>query len=159
MGPVAVRHGLGEERVLRACQPVGEGLPGIVLGGDRERIGFERLHRGSLAGALVGHVACRFDEQDLLLILPLVLLAGHGDVLLAGLHKLQHRHLRGRILHRDPVRTKRQHRSAALPRLRLEAIGMSDQNFLGQGQATAELLARLLQNGGHSRIEFLNQFQ
>ena len=85
--------------------------------------------------------------------------ARYGDILLAGLHELQHRHLRGRILHRDPVRSKRQHGFAPLPPLCLEAIGMSDQNFLGQGQATAELLARLLQNGGHSRIEFLNQFQ
>ena len=84
--------------------------------------------------------------------------AGDRHLLLSGLHELQHRHLRRRVLHGDAVGAQGQHGLAPFPDLRVEIIGMRDQDLLAQRQRATECLPRFRQLLRHRGVQFFGYF-
>jgi len=83
--------------------------------------------------------------------------ARHSRFFLIGLHELQHGHLGRGILHGHTIWPERQHRLAPLPGLRVEIICVRDQDFVSQGEASAELLSGLGKHLRHLGIQFLGE--
>ena len=75
--------------------------------------------------------------------------ARYRHSLLPRLDKLQHRHLRGRILHGHTIGPQCQHGFPAFPNLGIKIIRVRNENFLRQGERSTKFFPGLLDNCRH----------